>query len=165
MNLNMPDPNFLMNQVSLSGSCDYQRMYNFNNYPTNGGTINNGTMFNSGNMFNNNGIMFNNGGAFNNTNSNYTLNADGSSSYNYNQSPDKWLLGIGAATNIFSAIGTTIAANKQSEAQQQDQLLQYQAYQQQSAQLAKQQQKQQFSESMQSMFQMMMMMKQFENQA
>ncbi len=148
----MPDPNFLMNQASLSGSCDYQRMYNFNNYPTNGGAFNNGVAFNSG-------------GVFNNTNSNYTLNADGSSSYNYNQSPDKWMLGIGAVSNIFSAIGTGIAANKQSEAQQQDQLLQYQAYQQQSAQLAKQQQKQQFSESMQSMLQMMMMMKQFEKQA
>jgi hypothetical protein len=145
----MYNSNDYLNAVQFSGATsDYTRMspiYNAMGY---------------GGGFGMNGIGY--GSVFNNTDVNYTQNADGSINYNSSQKPDRLLLGIGALTNIFSAIGTGMMAKDQAQVMQQQQLSQYQAYQQQSAQLAQQQQKQQFTESMSSMLQMMMMMKQFE---
>lgn len=143
------DSNQYLNAVQFSGATsDYTKMrpiYDVMGYGS-GGYGTNGSGF---------------GGVFSNTDINYTQNADGTF-YNYNQTPGRVMLGIGALTNIFSAIGSGLLAEDQAKIQQQHQMWQYQAYQQQSAQLAQQQQKQQSADTMKSMFEMMMMMQSFE---
>ncbi len=152
------DPyNNLCNQIGAMSACDYQRMYNFSNYPT----ANNG--YYSGTNYGIGGSVFGY-----NTDINYTANADGTS-YSYSNKPSNLMIGLGiagAVGSVFAAIGAGKAAVEQQKAIQEQQQIQYEAYQEQSAMLwaAQNQQleKQKSQENMTNMMNMMMMMKMME---
>jgi len=95
------DPNNgLCNWIGASGACDYQRMYNFNNYPT----------ANNGYSTGNNSIF-----AGNNTNVSYTSSANGAVTYSYNSGPPQMPLWAGLLLGV-GMIGQGVGAYFQSQA-------------------------------------------------